>query len=100
MSGSKVRISAGRFGAAITVEAGGVVRQHDLQKLPVEPLRPRLDFLQVEPRLEIEIIGAGAVLEIEIDQAGAGPAARSAVEQQHRGLDRQRGDAGAADRGQ
>ena len=48
------------------------MRQHDLQELPVEPLRPRLDFLEIEPRLEIEIVGAGAVLEIEVDQAGAG----------------------------
>ena len=100
MSGSNVRISAGRFGAAITDSPECVLRQHDLQELAVEPLRPRLDFLEVEPRLEIEIVGAGAVLEIEVDQAGAGLAARRAVEQQHRGLDRDRGDAGAADRGQ
>ena len=52
-----------------------MVRQHDLEKLPVEPLRARLDFLQIKPRLEIEIVGAGAMLEIEIDQAGAGAAA-------------------------
>ena len=48
------------------------MRQHDFQQLPVEPLRARLDFLQVESRLEVEIIGAGAVLEVEVDQAGAG----------------------------
>ena len=54
-----------------------------------------------EPRLEIEIVGDRAVLEIEIDQAGRGLAARAAaVEQQHRGLDRQRGDADAAGRRQ
>ena len=46
------------------------MRQHHLQQLPVEPLRPRLDLAEIEPRLEIEIVGAGAVLEIEIDQAG------------------------------
>ena len=81
-------------------KAGRMMRQHDFEKLPVEPLRPRLDLLEIQPRLEIEIVGAGAVLEIEIDQAGGGAAALAAVEQQQRGLDRQRGDAGAADRGQ
>ena len=47
-----------------------MMRQHDLEQLPVEPLGTRLDLVQIEPRLEIEIVGAGAVLEIEIDQAG------------------------------
>ena len=47
-----------------------MVRQHHFQQLPVEPLRPRLDLAEIETRLEIEIVGAGAVLEIEIDQAG------------------------------
>ena len=41
------------------------------------------------------------MLEIQIDQAGRRLDARAAaVEQQHGGLHRQRGDAGAADRGQ
>jgi hypothetical protein len=71
----------------------GVVRQHDLQELPVEPLRPRLYLLEIEPRLEIEIVGAGAMLEIEIHQTGRGFPALAAVEQQHGGLHRQRGDA-------
>ena len=61
---------------------------------------PRLDLAEIEARLDVEIIGAGAVLEIEIDQAGRGLAARAAVEQQHGGLHRERGDAGAADGGQ
>ena len=52
------------------------MRQHDFEQLPVEPLRPRLDFAEIEARLEIEIVGAGAVLEIEIDQAGRRLAAR------------------------
>ncbi len=30
----------------------------------------RADLVEVEPRLEIEIVGAGAVLEVEIDEAG------------------------------
>ena len=82
-------------------EAGGVIRQHDLEQLPVETVRPRLDFRQVQARLEIEIVGHRAVLEIQIDQAGGRLAARAAaVEHEHRGLHRQRGDAGAADRGQ
>ena len=47
-----------------------MIRQHDLEQLAVEPVRARLDLGEVEPRLEVEIVGAGAVLEIEIDQAG------------------------------
>ena len=81
-------------------ETGRMLRQHDFEQLPVEALRARLDFIQIEPRLDVEIIGASAVLEIEIDQAGRVFAARAAVEQQHCGLHRERGHAGAADRGQ
>ena len=81
-------------------ETRRVLRQHDLEQLPVEAFRARLNFIQIEPRLDVEIIGAGAVLEIEIDQAGRVFAARAAVEQQHGGLHRERGHAGAADRGQ
>ena len=81
-------------------EAGRMVREHHFQQLPVEALRPRLDLAEIEARLEVEIVGAGAVLEIEVDQAGRRLAALAAVEQHHRGLHRQRGDAGAADRGQ
>ena len=76
------------------------MRQHDFEQLPVEPLRPRLDFLEVEPRFEIEIVGAGAVLEIEIDQAGRWAPRWPLLSSSMRGLDRERGDAGAADRGQ
>src|ERR1700694_721609 len=43
-------------------QSGGMIGQHYLQHLAVEPFRPRLDFLQIESRLEIEIIGARAVL--------------------------------------
>ena len=77
-----------------------MMRQHDFEQLPVETLRTRLDFAEIEARLDIEIVGACAVLKIEIDQAGRGLAARAAIEQQHRGLHRQRGDTGAADGGQ
>ena len=69
------RTSASRpadCGAATTARPGGVVRQHDLEQLAVETVRPRLDLAEVEARLEVEIVGAGAVLEIEIDQAGRG----------------------------
>ena len=51
-------------------EAGRMMRQHHLEQLPVEALRPRLDLAEIEARLEVEIVGAGAVLEIEVDQAG------------------------------
>ena len=81
-------------------QAGRVIREHDFEQLPIEPLRARLDLAEIEARLDVEIIGAGAVLEVEIDQASRGLAARAAVEQQHRGLHRERGDAGAADRRQ
>ena len=81
-------------------ESGGVVAQHHFEQLAVEPLRPRLDLVEVEPWFEVEVIGAGAMLEIEVDQHGARPAARAGVQQQQSGLDRERGDAGAADRRQ
>src|SRR5947207_2566066 len=55
--------------------------------------------LTMKGRFEIEIVGAGAVLEIEIDQADGGADALAAVEQQQRGLDRQGSDAGTANRG-
>ena len=79
-------------------KAGGVIGGHHLQQLLVEAVRPRLDLRQVETRLEVEIIGAGAVLQIEVDETGRGAAARAARQQQQRGLDRKRGDAGTADR--
>ena len=82
-------------------EAGSVIREHDLEQLPVEPVRPRLDFRQVQAWLEIEIVGHRAILEIQIEQTGGRFHARTAaVEHQHRGLHRQRGHPRAADRGQ
>ena len=60
-----------------------MLRNHDFEQLPVEPLRTRLDLAEIEARLDIEIVGAGAVLEVEIDQAGRGLALGAAVEQQH-----------------
>jgi hypothetical protein len=47
-----------------------MLREHDFEQLPVEPLRPRLDLAEIETRLDVEIIGAGAVLEVEVDEAG------------------------------
>ena len=49
-----------------------MMRQHDFEQLPIEPLRTRLDLAEIEARLDVEIIGAGAVLEIEIDETGRG----------------------------
>ena len=77
-----------------------MLRHHHFEQLAVEPLGPRLDLAQIEPRLDVEIIGAGAVLKVEVDQAGGAFAARAAVQQQHRGLHRERGHAGAANGGQ
>ena len=74
--------------------------QHHFEQLPVEPLGARLDLVEVEARLEVEIVAARAVLEIEIDQAGVGLLAVLALEQQHRGLDRERGQSDAAGGGQ
>ena len=54
------------------------------------------DFLG-EPRLEIEIIGAGAVLKIEIDEARRRTTARAGTEQQQCSLNRNGGHTGAAD---
>ena len=56
-----------------------MVRQHDFEQLAVEALRPRFDLVEIEARLDVEIIGAGAVLKIEIDQAGRGLVARAAL---------------------
>jgi len=41
-----------------------MVREHHLKQLPIEPVRPRLDFGQVQARLEVEIIGGRAILKI------------------------------------
>ena len=51
-------------------KTGGVIRQHDLEQLPVESVRPRLDFRQIETRLDDRDSRHRAVLEIEIHQAG------------------------------
>jgi hypothetical protein len=45
-----------------------MMRQHHFQQLAVEPLRPMLDLAELEPRLQVEIISAGTVLKIEIDE--------------------------------
>src|SRR6516225_3662909 len=37
---------------------GRMLRQHDFEQLAVEPLGARLDFVEVEPRLDVEIVGA------------------------------------------
>ena len=74
--------------------------EHHFQQLAVEPLRTRLDLADVEARLDVEIIGAGAVLEIEIDQASRDAAAGRAAHEQHRRLHRQRRHAHSACRGQ
>ena len=54
-----------------------MMRQHDFEQLPIEPLRARLDLAEIEARLDVEIIGAGAVLEIEVDETGRGLSARA-----------------------
>ena len=82
-------------------EAGRMIREHDLEQLPVESVRPRLDLRQVQARLEVEIVGRRTVLEIQIEQTGGGLGARAAaVEHQHCRLHRQCGHPGAADGGQ
>src|SRR5436190_1913291 len=67
--------------------------------LAIESFWARFYFLEVQPRLDIEIVGTGAMLEIEVDEADGGPGALAAMQQEQCGLDRQSGDAGAADRG-
>ncbi len=51
-------------------QAGRMARQHDVEQLAVETLGRVLDFLDIEARFDIEIFGAGAKLEIEVDDAG------------------------------
>src|SRR6516164_4365897 len=80
-------------------QAGRVVRQHHFQKLAVEPLGSPLDLAEIKTRLEVKIVRAGAVLEIEVDQACGGLPALAAVEQHHRTLHRKGGNPGAPDRG-
>jgi hypothetical protein len=46
-----------------------MVRQHHLKQLPIQALRPMLDLVEIEPRLEVEIVGAGAVLKVEVHEA-------------------------------
>src|SRR4051812_6311433 len=55
------------------------------------------DLVDVEARVEVEIVDAGAAAEVEVDQAGGALLLRP-LEQQHRGLDRERGVADAAGR--
>ena len=71
--------------------------QHHVEQLAVEALRLVLDLGDVEARLEIEIFGAGALLEIEVDHAG-GCAAHHRVVQLERRLQRERRGADATGR--
>ena len=65
-----------------------MVRQHDFKQLPVETFRLRLDFTEIEPWFDVKIIGGGAMLEVEVDQASRSLSARATVKQEHRGLHR------------
>jgi len=76
------------------------MRQHDFEELAVEPLRTGLDLAEIETGLDVEIVGAGPVLEIEIDEAGRGLSAGAAVKQKYGGLHRERRRTGAAYGGQ
>ena len=70
-------------------EPGRMTRGHRLQKLLVETLAVLSDLGEIEPRLEIQKIGAGVAVQIEIDQRdriGVGPRA----EDLHRGFDGER----------
>jgi len=60
----------GPIGCSHNGQAGRVVREHHFQELPIETLGSPLDLAEIETRLEVEVVSAGAVLEIEIDQAG------------------------------
>ena len=74
------------------------MRQHHLEQLPVETLRPRLDLSEVETRLQVQIVGAGAVLKIKIDEQVGGLASRCPLlRRMHRALHRDGGDAASAD---
>ena len=75
-------------------QAARMLRQHHVEQLPVEALRLVLDLGNVEARLEVEIFGAGALLEIEVDDACRG-AARHRVVQLERGLQGERRGADA-----
>jgi len=55
-----------------------MLRQHDFGHIAGRAAPAPVRFAEIEPRLDVEIIGTGAVLEIEIDQTGLGLAARAA----------------------
>ena len=74
------RISDGRVRRGEHAQAARMLRQHDVEQLAVETLRLVLDFGDVEARLEVEIFGAGALLEIEVDDAGRRPARHRMVQ--------------------
>src|SRR4051795_13061289 len=77
-----------------------MLREHYFEQLPIEAVGPRLALGGGEARLEIEVVAARAVLEIEIDQTSAGLLAAVSLEQQHGGFDRERGQTDTAGCGQ
>ena len=82
------------------LQAGGVLRHHHLEQLPVEPVRPRLDLVEVEARFEVEIVGSTSHAGNRDRPGRSRLVPVLALEQQHRGLDRERGQADAAGRRQ
>jgi hypothetical protein len=40
------------------LQAGRMLRHHHLEQLPVEAIRARLDLVEVEARLEVEVVAA------------------------------------------
>jgi hypothetical protein len=92
-SKSKLRISAGRLGAAITFQAGRMLEKHHFEQLPVEPARgaarSRRGRGAARGRDNRSTSRAG-----NRDRPGrSGLGSVLALEQQHRGFDRERGQA-------
>ena len=77
----------------------GMPGKHDLEQMAVEPLGPVLHLGELQVGCDVEILGEGAALEIEIDHAASASAVALLAGQRGRGRQAQRRRAGAADGG-
>ena len=50
-------------------ETARMMRNHAFEQLPIKALRVRFDLLQIQARFDIQIVSAGAMVEVEVDEA-------------------------------
>jgi hypothetical protein len=77
-------------------QGGGILRQHDVEQMIVEALGVRDDVVELQGGLEVEVFGAHAGGEVEVDEAGRGLAPGPALAEQKGRVDRERGGPDAA----